>query len=179
MNPLNLHTAEHLAKTIVEVLAPLCTRIEIAGSIRRRCPWVNDIDLVLIPRDPTELRARVLRKASPIQDGPLNLLVRLANGVQLDIFMAHDGRRDLISSTPSNFGSLLLCRTGSKEHNIKLATRALSLGLKWKIYEGIFAPTPNRNPNLNPSSEELIASATEHEIFTALQLDYIEPENRI
>lgn len=162
--------AQRLADRIVAQLQPFCLGITVAGSIRRCCPVVNDIDLVLIPLDLAVLRERVLRNATPIQDGPLNLLVRLENGFQLDIFMAHAGKADLLGTTPTNFGSLLLCRTGSKEHNIKLASRAHSLGLKWKTYDGIFDGLGNGR---------LIASATEHDMFAALQMDFVPPEHRI
>jgi DNA polymerase/3'-5' exonuclease PolX len=153
---MNLPDAQRLANRIVEELQPYCSRIEVAGSIRRQCAEVNDIDLVVIPSDPSALRDRVLRNSAPIQDGPVNLLVRMKNGIQLDIFIAHAGTRDLLESKPSNYGSLLLCRTGSKEHNIKLAERAKGLGLKWKTHEGVFRGT------------ELIAS----------EMDYIEPSQR-
>lgn len=159
--------AKRLADHIVEELLPFCERIEIAGSIRRRCGEVNDIDLVVIATDKFALRDRVLRHCTLIQDGALNLITRLPGNFQLDIFFAHAGKSDLLESTPSNWGSVLLCRTGSKEHNIKLANRARARGLQWKTYEGIF------------DGSKLIASATEEDIFTALEMDFIKPENRI
>jgi DNA polymerase (family 10) len=164
---MKLTTAQTLAARIVEELSPYCSRIEIAGSIRRGLAEVNDIDLVLIPEHPSALRDRVLRNATPIQDGERNLLVRLKTGVQLDIFMAHGETRDLLEAKPTNWGTLLLCRTGSKEHNIKLAQRASRLGLQWKTYEGIFR------------GRDLIASATETDLFTALEMPYLEPHERI
>ena len=45
-----LADAERVAKKIVERLAPFAQCVEIAGSIRRQRPRVNDIDLVAIPR---------------------------------------------------------------------------------------------------------------------------------
>jgi DNA polymerase (family 10) len=183
---MKLATAQNLATRIVEELSPYCTRIEIAGSIRRysgltgEVPEVNDIDLVLIPSNPSALRDRVLRYATPIQDGPLNLLVRLQNGVQLDIFMARAETRDLLDAKPTNWGSLLLCRTGSKEHNIKLCQRANHLGLQWKTYEGIYElPRPLGGEGRGEGVPRLIASATEQDIFTALELNFVPPENRI
>jgi DNA polymerase (family 10) len=171
---MKLATAQSLATRIVEELQPYCTRIEVAGSIRRGLEWVNDIDLVLIPENPSALRDRILRRCTVIQDGPQNLLVRLpapksgqTGEVQLDIFIARPETRDLLEAKPSNWGTLLLCRTGSKEHNIKLAKRASHLGLMWKVYEGIFR------------GRDLIASATEQEIFTALEMPYLEPHERI
>jgi DNA polymerase/3'-5' exonuclease PolX len=176
INPMKLEHAQNLATRIVEELQPYCSRIEVAGSIRRGLPEVNDIDLVLIPSNPSALRDRILRRCTIIQDGPQNLLVRLprppggegrGEGVQLDIFIARAETRDLLEAKPSNWGTLLLCRTGSKEHNIKLAQRASRLDLQWKVYEGIFR------------GRDLLASATEQDIFKALEMDYIEPKNRI
>jgi DNA polymerase (family 10) len=61
---------------------------------------------------------------------------------------------------------VVVCRTGSREHNIMLASIAKSLGLHWNPQEGVFR------------GEELIASETEESIFSALGLDYERPEDR-
>jgi DNA polymerase (family 10) len=176
---MNLTQAQHLAQRIVEELQPYCSRIEVAGSIRRAMEWVNDIDLVLIPDNITALRDRLLRRCTLIQDGPQNISVRLPAAksigeVQLDLFLAHPGKADLLEPTPTNWGTILLCRTGSKEHNIKLAQRASHLGLMWKTYEGIFTQPSTLNPQ-----PRLLASATEEAIFKALQMDYLEPKDRL
>jgi len=165
---MTLTAARKLAERIQEELAPLCHECVIAGSIRRRCSVVNDIDLVIIPQDQYTVRARVLRNATPIQDGPVNLLVRLQNDIQLDIFFARPATQDLLDKRPTNLGSLMLCRTGSREHNIKLATRAETLGLKWRIYEGL----------VDLESGLLVASVTEEDMFRALKMDFIKPEDR-
>jgi DNA polymerase/3'-5' exonuclease PolX len=47
---LSLDIAADLAARIADGLAPVCDRLEIAGSIRRRCETVGDIELVAIPR---------------------------------------------------------------------------------------------------------------------------------
>lgn len=41
---------EPLASKIVSTIDPHCTRVEVAGSIRRRKPTVNDIDIVAQPK---------------------------------------------------------------------------------------------------------------------------------
>lgn len=46
---MRLGDARFLAQALRDELRSACSRIEIAGSIRRRCPWVNDIELVAIP----------------------------------------------------------------------------------------------------------------------------------
>lgn len=42
-----------LACRMVDLLAPACERIEIAGSIRRKQVTVGDVEIVLIPKDST------------------------------------------------------------------------------------------------------------------------------
>ncbi len=45
-----LADAERIVAAIVAGLAPVCTRIQVAGSVRRRKDVVGDIELVAIPR---------------------------------------------------------------------------------------------------------------------------------
>jgi DNA polymerase (family 10) len=128
------------------------------------------VDLVILPQDRVisdAFRSRLFSRTSLVVDGPTNLIVRLQNGVQLDIFIARHESRDLLNTTPSNFGSLFLLRTGSKEHNIYIIERAKELGLTWKTHEGIIGP-----------DGAILAAATEAEILKALKLDWIPPESR-
>jgi DNA polymerase (family 10) len=165
---LTLTQADKLAAKVTAELKPFCDRIEIAGSVRRRRPSVNDIDIVVLPRPDqvNALRERVLRHTEPISDGPQVILTRLANGMQLDLWIAQQPHKDLFSQTPTNFGVLLLSRTGSKEHNIWLCQRAESLGRRLNPHHGVF------------EGSKLLASATEEEVFEALDLDFIAPEKR-
>lgn len=153
---------------IADTLTPFCAQIEIAGSIRRRRENVNDIDLVVLPKPGqiAALRERVKRSTTTILDGEENLIIRLANCFQLDIFIARPETSDLLTTTPTNFGALLLTRTGSKEHNIFLCQTATRLGRKYQPYRGVL------------ENDVLLASATEMEIFTALGLPFIAPEKR-
>jgi len=168
MTSIPLDQAMKLAEKIRAELAPFCERVEIAGSIRRRRPFVNDIDLVCLPLDDgvNALRARVLAKTQPISDGPQTILTRLANGVQLDVWIAQRPFKDMFFNTPTNFGSLMVCRTGSKEYNIYLCQLAEKLGRRWNPHFGVFA------------DGKCLASATEEEIFKALDLEFVHPEDR-
>lgn len=164
MNPL---VADMLSKNIVDSLAPYCHQISVAGSIRRRRPVINDIDIVVIPKDPAKFRARLFRTTTAICDGPKYISVHLCNGYQLDVFIARQAVDDWFNTLPANWGSILLCRTGSKEHNTLLAAAAKKLGLTWDIQRGIL-----------DENGYIIASATEEEIFSALRLPYLPPEQR-
>jgi DNA polymerase (family 10) len=173
---LPLATAEKIARKIVAELTPFCDQIEIAGSIRRRRPNVNDIDLVVLPKPPyaLALRERCKRNAIQVQtDGEMNLIVTLpyppagAEGLQLDIFIATHPVGDFFQQTSTNFGTLLVCRTGSRQHNVKLASRAHQLGLHWNPYQGLY-----------DGHGVCVARATEEDIFRALRLDFVPPEGR-
>lgn len=182
-----LRPAYLLADKIRLELSPMCEAIEIAGSIRRARPEVNDIDLVLLPKPGMHaaIRERCLRRCDLVTDGAQNLIVRLptnggpASGFQVDLFFARGREQDLVSVTPGNWGSILLCRTGSKEHNIWIAQRAQSMGLKWQTYKGLMGPSKMTDQtDQTDRTDVVIASETEEEIFTALGLQMIPPVMR-
>ncbi len=179
---MNLEPARHFAELIKGILAPFCEKIEIAGSIRRARPNVNDIDFVLLPKygQTLALRERCKQRCRVVKDGEQNYIVAMPISaaqreqlgcpgweVQLDLFIAHIGQRDLLQTVPGNFGSLLLCRTGSKEHNIYLVEHAKRLGLTWQPYQGV-----------KDGDGYIIASESEEAIFEALGLEFVAPERR-
>ena len=71
---------------------------------------------------------------------------------------------DLYSATEQTWGALLLIRTGSAEHNIELSKRALSMGMKL-THNGL-------------TKDGKVIASSEKEIFEALGLSYIGPEER-
>lgn len=164
--------AQCFAEKIVTALAPFCDKIEVAGSIRRKRPEVGDVDIVCIPRG-IEGRAAVIERCRKsghlVKNGP-QYVEFLYGGplgpAQLDLWFAHAGKSDLFNSTPSNWGMLLLARTGSKEHNVKLAGIAKAKGLTFKPHDGI------------ESGDVIVASETEEAIFAALGVPFVQPENR-
>lgn len=169
---MELNKARNYAEKIVAALSPMAKRIEIAGSIRRNKPMVGDIDLVIEPK-PGQLHAIKQRCLTGtltsgnmvMMDGEMNFIMMLGT-VQLDIFFARPAVPDLFNPKPANFGSLLLCRTGSKEHNIWLIGEAKARGLAWLPYEGVV------------KDGRVVAGETEEDIFRALRLEYVKPENR-
>lgn len=152
---MELKRAQEIAEEIMHRLAPFCQEIEVAGSVRRRRPYPNDIDIVLVPRDPWGLEAEIRRLGQMVMGGPK--LKRLTyNGVQVDIYIASADR----------WGILLLVRTGSERHNIMLATQAQQMGLKFSAADGIV------------KDGKVVASATEEEVFGALGMPWMPPEER-
>lgn len=191
--PLPLQWTRALAEKIVGELAPYCERIAIAGSLRRERPVVNDIDLVVLLKEglDADFRARMQRRCRLKMSGPQCLVADLPLRhpapavagepgevkVQIDVWFATGSRRDLLDTSPGNWGSLLLCRTGSKEHNIFLCERARQRGLKWNPHFGLFGP-PGWPEVTSSARSVCLASETEDAIFDALDLPVIPASQR-
>jgi DNA polymerase (family 10) len=152
---MKLQQAKTIADNFVSEIKEFCERIEIAGSIRRNKPEVNDIDIILIPKLREHLIQKI-RKISNVEVQGKKLMRAEYSGVQVDIYFA----------TKETWGILLLVRTGSKEHNIKLCQHAINKGMKLSVSNGLM------------NGNEVIASKTEEDIFQALGIDYIKPEDR-
>jgi len=176
-----------LSQKVRDELAPFCERIAIAGSIRRERPEVNDMDIVLIPKEGQldKIVDRVTRNCEQVYGRhltPQNLKFKFKSGFEMDLFIAKAEVVDLVSRTPGNWGAVLLCRTGSMVHNQQLCSHAIRKGLKFAPYKGVVRPI--RAMRIaggfvdGDFGEELIASESEAEIYAALGFDYLEPTNR-
>ncbi len=166
---LPLLQASDLACKVRDALIPHCRRIEIAGSIRRQRETCGDIDIVCLPAGLTgreAILARCKQGATLLKEGEQYVEFRLANGFQLDLWFAHDGTGDLIAPEPSNYGALLLARTGSAFHNVWLADRARAQGFRFSPSRGV------------TRDNTVIASEEEFDIFRALGLPYVQPWER-
>jgi DNA polymerase (family 10) len=73
---------------------------------------------------------------------------------------------DIYRARPETWGVLLLIRTGSIEHNIKLCSRARAMNMMLSAKKGVI------------KDGKVVASRTEEEIFKALEMDFVEPEKR-
>lgn len=160
-----LERAKKTGEAIVKRLAPYCKKksdgqtpyIEIAGSIRRRRPWVNDIDIVLIPADLWNLHHEILGLGQTRAAGGKIMRV-MVNGIQVDIYIASE----------ETWATLLLIRTGSAENNIRLCTRAKDMG--WRLHAdgtGLFNQNGQR-----------VAGDTELSIYNALGEKWQQPWER-
>lgn len=159
--------ARTIAHKIVAELKPACERIEVAGSLRRGKPTVHDIDVVLVPKvESTPLLETLLSdlikrgSLTPIRGkDKIKSFIATKTGIPVDIYVA----------TEETWPTILLIRTGSKEHNIKLARRASCRGMKLRASgEGI-----------EGSDGGLIRVKAEEEIFSLLGLGYLRPEDRV
>lgn len=133
-------------------------RVEIAGSCRRGCETVGDLDLLIEKQG--ELRfepERLPGVESVMASGETKVTVRLETGLQADLRLV----------APGEFGAAWLYFTGSKQHNIRLRERAQQKDQLINEY-GLF----------EQETGEKICGATEAEIYEALGLEWIPPELR-
>lgn len=154
---MELERAMQLANEIVKRLSPYCKKITVAGSIRRRKPTVNDIDIVLVPSDLWNLTHEILG-LGPVRMSGMKIQRVNYNGTQIDIYLA----------SPETWSTLLLIRTGSVENNIRLCTLAKKKG--WHLAasgDGLFDQNGQR-----------IAGDSEESIYQVLGLPYQEPWER-
>jgi len=119
-----------VAESLVEHFRPACTRIEIAGSIRRLKPEVKDIEIVVIP-DLTPVARAPLEFGKPIPPTHKTRLDKLvfemkeANDIRLEangdrykkMYLKYAGIKcDLfINIPPSHWGVQMMIRTGSED----------------------------------------------------------------
>jgi len=131
-----------------------------AGSLRRFCESVGDIDLMGTADDATEA-IQAFTALPQVKDvlasGKTKASVLVSGGLQVDLrIVEHD-----------SFGSTLQYFTGSKQHNIDLRERAHRMGLKLSEY-GI----------TNLATGELEKFATEEAFYQRQGLEFIPPEIR-
>jgi len=154
---LSLADGQQIAREVIEMIRPFCERIEVAGSIRRQRPVVNDVDIVVIPSDLVGLVERI-RGPGNSGAAEVKILHFLHKNVAIDIYIA----------SHASWATLLLIRTGSRENNIRLAARAKARGWQLKASgEGL----------LNEAGQR-IAGDNELSIFATLGLPYQKPEQR-
>jgi DNA polymerase (family 10) len=155
-----LHLVRPLVAELLERLArvPGVTRVEVAGSIRRRRETIGDADLLALAREPEAAIAAFValpQVAAVLGQGGTKGSVKLASGLQVDLRVVPE----------ESFGAALMYFTGSKAHNVTLRQLAIKQGYKLNEY-GLFRGTRR------------IAARTEEEVYERLGLDWIPPELR-
>ncbi len=148
----------------------------VCGSIRRLKPEVNDIDIVAISKPDGEYQFGELSLANDIKrldpEG-VNLKEadskRFLNGDKIKRFQYQGMMIDLYLATEKTFGTLILIRTGSKEHNIRLTTLAMGKGLKLKA---------NGEGLVDRDNEKMVYENTEDGILMKLLGRIPSPEYR-
>ena len=151
-----LPIAERLAEQLAKIAG--VGRVEIAGSARRRCETIGDVDL-LVQATQGKKVIDAFTKFDGISEvlaaGTTKASVLLEQGFQVDVRVV----------PKKSFGAALAYFTGSKAHNV--AVRGIAVDKKLKLNEyGLF------------KGDRAVAGTDEEGIYTKLGLPYIEPEIR-
>lgn len=134
-----LKFAEKITDVLLSELKPHFKKYQICGSICRQKSTVKDIDIVAIPKSDyifgQESLSQLIRKLDPSGSEIAKSLgksgsKRFLNGDLVKRFRFKGISVDLYLANENTFGTLVLIRTGSKEHNIKLTSIARSKNLK-------------------------------------------------
>ena len=134
------------------------TELALAGSYRRGCAMIGDLDVVAVAAPPGAVidgLAADPEVARVLARGTTRATVLLRSGLQVDLRAV--GRE--------SFGAALHYFTGSKSHNIAVRRLGAALGLKVNEY-GVFR------------GARRVAGDTEASVYAALGLPFIPPELR-
>jgi DNA polymerase (family X) len=155
------HVLPAVARAVAELREhPAAERVSEAGSVRRRCETVHDLDIIATANDPAALTTHFA--ALPW------VAEVLARGSSKTTVVSHDGLRfDLRVVPPESYGSLLQHFTGSAAHNVALREDAVRHKLSVSEY-GVE----------NTETGEVFHTASEEELYEHLGYQWIPPELR-
>lgn len=160
------------------------TDVAFCGSLRRMSETIGDVDITVASTDPSAVMATVVGHglaSEIVLQGETKTSFLTAQGLQVDVRVV----------APEQFGAAALYFTGSKAHNIALRQRAIDRG--WILNEyGLSVAPPKKRPGddattddpqpaggeADPQPGDVIASATEEEIYAALELTFVPPPMR-
>jgi len=158
-----LKRARQIAEKYLNLLKPFCSRIEIAGSIRREKPEVKDIEIVCIPFD-VEGFVALVKQWPKVKGEPTGKYTqrRLPEGIILDLFMAEE----------RNWGLQMVIRTGPAEFNRSWLYHAKEKGLRC---EGGFL----RDYRESGRNGQMVECREEKDLFRLIGMNYIAPKYRL
>lgn len=171
-----LKRAQIIADRFIKFLDPYCEKISIAGSVRRECSEVGDIEVCVVPKDEFSMG-----RAFP--EGYPGMVV---NGTRLKRFKYPDMNLqiELYITTENDWGRILAIRTGSSAYSHHLAVRwgrigwcGTEEGLRRKS-ECIRKSTWKIKPEYRLSPTMPPVFDTEEKFFAFLGIEYIHPKAR-
>ena len=146
----------NLSRKIISLLKPYSKKIQIAGSVRRGEKNPGDIDIVLVPKNKSNLENFLSKKGKKIQGGEKESTWKI-EGVQVELYY----------TVPEEWGATLLAYSSRRGSGIGLRIVARLKGFKLTQH-GLF----------NRKTGRRIAGKTEKEIYRALGRPYKKPEER-
>ncbi len=173
-----LSTAKSVAERFIRFIEPACSKVSIAGSVRRECEFVGDVEVCAIAKDEFAM-AKLF---------PDNFKGLVVNGERLKRFIYPDSGIQIELYLPQSFdyGRILAIRTGNAAYaRLQLMTQANRLGWigtsdglrrkkecekrggVWKILPE-YRFTPTKPPEF----------PTEESFFEFIQIPWVHPKER-
>jgi DNA polymerase/3'-5' exonuclease PolX len=174
------------AEVLVSDLAFFCSRIAVAGSVRRLKPHVSDIEIVYVAKtenrgingdmwaredvdlaneqlsrmiDSGQIRRRLNIKGQTTWGDQIKLAELAKCHIPVDFFPICE----------ASWFNYLVCRTGPKDSNVAICMAAEKRGLQWKPYSAGF---------MDVATMEIKPVHSEREVFETVGLPYFEPKDR-
>jgi DNA polymerase (family 10) len=169
------YAARHLwwdARAVVDRILPglkelpEVEKVEAAGSFRRGMETVGDLDFIVASGNPAPIMEWFTNMdgvAEVTAHGDTKSSIRLEGGMQADLRVV----------PPEQFYFALHHFTGSKDHNVRMRQKALSLGLS--LSEWGLRPEEEKDSSRKAGPIEAHA---EEDVFRALGLSYVPPALR-
>jgi len=174
-----------VAKELCDALKPVCERLIVAGSLRRRKPDVGDVEILFVPKveersadlfgaivahsladealaamlDAGTLARRLLAGDRTAWGAKNKLATHAATGMPVDLF----------ATTEDSWWNYLVCRTGPADSNTRIATRAKEAGYQWNPYGPGFT---------HLATGDVSPMRSEREVFEFVGLPYLDPWDR-
>jgi DNA polymerase/3'-5' exonuclease PolX len=159
-----LSEAQETASRLIDFLKPFCTKVEVAGSVRREKENVKDIEICLLTDNKKKLfnslgthLLKVNKEFKPSKWGQKYLQFKY-EGKQIDLFIGE----------PDNWGLLYLVRTGSAAFSTKMLAA-------WKRASG---GGDSKDGYLHTSEGRKILTSDEETVFRLCQMKFVGPKYR-
>jgi len=169
------YAARHLwwdARAVVERILPALQalpdveRAEAAGSFRRGMETVGDLDFIVASSNPVPIMEWFVGMEGITEvtaHGETKSSIRLEGGMQADLRVV----------PTEQFYFALHHFTGSKDHNVRMRQKALSMGLS--LSEWGLRPEEEKNATRKTGP---VSANSEEDVFRALGLSYVPPALR-
>ncbi len=172
-----LARAKAVAERFMTYLAPYVSKASIAGSVRRECPFVGDVEVVALPKDEFSMSRAFPEnfKGMVVNGERLKRFKYPESGLQIELYLpqAHDyGRILAIRTGSSAFAHHLMIEANrhgwiGTTDGLRRKKECEKKGNVWKI---------KPEYKLNPTKPEEFEC--EEDFFLFLNIPWVEPQKR-
>jgi DNA polymerase/3'-5' exonuclease PolX len=168
---ISFEEATPIVEKYLDLLKPKCERIEPAGSYRREKKFINDIELVCIPK---KIYTGLFETDEAYHPEFIELvksfeiiLGRPEDGKYVKIMLQEGIKLDLFIANPNNWGLIFMIRTGSANFTKRMVTECKHNG--YYVDDGYL---------WRKRDNAMIAVPEEEDFFNITKLPYIKPYAR-